>query len=128
MLPLNEWVFLCLGIRNSVNTQYGFRYHLNADKTSNIVFKEKVRQTALHTISPSSTIYWGGDPFHEVCYCTLQYVRFYIDYVPDSQDEMINLAINSVDGILVIEFIHNSLNSINRNIIYSSFCCKSQYG
>lgn len=104
MLPLNEWVFLCIGIRGSTNMQYGFRYHLKNDQTSTIFFKQQNPSGTLYTIDPSSEISLGGDLYAGLCYCTLQYVRFYIDYVPDSQDQMINLALNSEDSKIMFKF------------------------
>ncbi len=39
-------------------------------------------------------VYWGGtDPFYLSCNCYLQYVRLYLDWVADSKDKMIDLAL-----------------------------------
>ena len=53
----------------------------------------KTNSGDIYSISPSTTIYWGATTRHGVCYCRAQYARFYIDYVPTSQDQMINLAL-----------------------------------
>jgi len=85
-------VFISLAIDNSLNTQYGFQYGLWGS-----AFQKFATSTppsgSLYTISPSTSIYWGGDSANYICNCIIQYVRFYIDYAASSNDEMINLAL-----------------------------------
>jgi len=93
MFPINEWVFVCLVIDNSLGIQYGFRYDPSSSFTISSHFASlNPAPSTLYTITPSTYIYWGGDTNSYYCNCAIQYVRFYIDYAASNQDEMINLA------------------------------------
>ena len=47
-----------------------------------------------YQLLPSSNITWGGaDQAYPYCNCKMQYVRFYVNYAPNTQDQMINLAV-----------------------------------
>src|SRR5690349_15176428 len=42
----------------------------------------------------TTTIAWAGkDTSYAYCGCTMQYVRLYVNYAPNSQDQMLSLAL-----------------------------------
>lgn len=62
-------------------------------KTADIVIANKTG-TGAHNILLSTTIYWAGiDPFYPNCKCTMQYVRFYLNYAPNKQGQLISMAV-----------------------------------
>ena len=47
-----------------------------------------------YSLHPSTVVQWGGaDRAYSYCDCTMQYVRFYVNYAPNTEDQMINLAL-----------------------------------
>jgi hypothetical protein len=59
----------------------------------------------------NGTVYIGGSPYDgDYCSCYLQYARVYIDYFPNSLDEMINLAIMEA-GIMTRIFLYQPSHS-----------------
>lgn len=81
------------------NNQFGFRYYLDFDsKSVNAIFdKRNTPQTT--TLDSSAKITWGGkDPEFYPSTCYLQYFRVYWDYLANTQDKMINLALMDTDG------------------------------
>ena len=70
--------------------------------TAYFVFRPR-NDGLLYQLSPSALVTWGGkDPFYSSCSCYLQYVRMYLDWVADSQDKMIDIALmnpNSKENI-----------------------------
>ncbi len=110
MFPTGQWVFLALGTDSTANMQYGFRYYPQST-TQLIAFFNTRTLPPSYNITPSCTAFWGGDTFLTSPGQTLQYVRLYLDYVPTSQDEMINLAIMQQGGILILSFLNIYLQS-----------------
>ena len=94
MFPTSKWVFICASVDVSANTQYGYRYYPSSGGTIAGLFNSLSPTTgSLYTITPSTTIFWGGDGSGADCNCLTQYVRVYIDYAPNAQDQMLNLAL-----------------------------------
>ncbi len=99
MVPLGNWMFFCTAVDSVVTMNYGFRYYTNTDLTTFQHFG--TRSDNFYTLNyPSAQINLGGiaDPYYTNtgtfanCYCTLQYFRFFMDYVPTTPDQMLNLA------------------------------------
>ena len=86
------------------------RYYLDqTSKTNNVIFKQRVNGTA-YQLLPSATVFWGGkDPFYQYCNCWMQYVRIYLDWVADSADKIMNLALMNPDGKYTFEKIKQCL-------------------
>ncbi len=102
MFPTGEWVFLALGTDSTANMEYGFRYYPQSTTNLTAFFNTRTLSSPSYNITPSCTAFWGGDTFYNSPGQTLQYVRVYIDYVPTSLDQMINLAMMQQGGILIL--------------------------
>jgi hypothetical protein len=103
MFPTGQWIFLALGTDSLTNTQYGFRYYPQSTSQQTVFFNTRTVSPS-YNATPSCTAFWGGDTFTSGYGQTLQYVRIYLDYVPSSQDQMINLAIMLPGGIYILNF------------------------
>ncbi len=111
MFPTRQWVFLALGTDSTVDMQYGFRYYPQSTTELTAFFNTRIIKYPTYNVTPSCTAFWGGDNFITTSGQTLQYVRLYLDYVPTSQDEMINLAIMQQGGMLILNFLNIYLQS-----------------
>lgn len=79
--------------------QYGTRYYLNqATYSQNVIFGQRSASSS-YQLSGTTKVFLGDDPYYSPCLCYLQYVRIYWDYVADSQDKMVNLAMMNTEGI-----------------------------
>ncbi len=68
---------------------------------------------SFYPLLQNATVYIGGSPYDGAyCSCDLQYARIYIDYFPNSLDEMINLAIIEA-GIKTRIFLYQPSHSAN---------------
>lgn len=96
-------MFMSIFIDVATNTQSGIRYYLDqTSKTSNVIFQKRNTGT-LRSLSPSAVVYWGGkDPFLDYCNCWMQYVRVYWDYLADTEEKLINLALMNPSGTILI--------------------------
>ena len=96
-ISLNQWTFLSFFTDQTTNKQFGFRYYLTT--TAQITFRQQTVGGTIYQLNPSATIFWGGkDNYYGNCYCYIQYVRMYWDYLADTQDKLINLALMSPDS------------------------------
>ena len=68
------------------------RYHLNEETFSESMIFESSSVSSSYQISGTTKVYMGGDHTYSPCLCYLQYLRIYLDYVADSKDNRINLA------------------------------------
>ncbi len=102
MFPIGGWVFLALGADTTQDMQYGFRYYPQSTAEQTIFYNTRTVPGASYNITPSCTAFWGGDSFGSSLGQTLQFVRIYIDYVPTSQDQMLNLAIMTPGGTIIL--------------------------
>ncbi len=105
MFPTGQWVFLSLGTDSRANMQYGFRYYPQSTTNLTAFFDTRPLSSPSSNATPSWTAFWGGDSFYSSPGQTLQYVRLYIDYVPTSRDEMVNLVIMQQGGILILNYL-----------------------
>ena len=94
MFPANTWIFIAQGTDKTANTQYGFRYRPQSVSQQTIFYKTR-SLSAAYEVPPSCTAFWGGDLHNPSFGQTVSYVRYFHDYVPNSQDQMINLAMMS---------------------------------
>ena len=88
------------------------RYYLNQETYSqNVIFGNR-SVNATYQLLGSTKVYLGGDPILlSNCGCSLQYARMYWNYVADSRDKMINLAMMDNEGINL--FSHENLVTIS---------------
>ena len=62
----------------------------------------------VYNLLPSTVVQWGGkDRKYNSCSCTMQYVRFYVNYAPNTEDQMINLALMNPQSktLSIISFV-----------------------
>ena len=78
---------------------FGARYYLDqASYSENLIFQSRTVNPS-YQLSGTARVYLGGDHYFDPCLCYLQYVRIYWEYVADSRDKMINLAMMNSGGI-----------------------------
>ena len=72
-----------------------FTYKLQLGGTFNsIITIANANAPGTYQLGPSSVFTWGGkDQTYYYCACTMRYVRFYVNYAPDTQAQMVNLAL-----------------------------------
>ena len=92
---------MALGTDSTTRTQYGFRY---SSESANPFINTRTLSAASYNVTPACIAFWGGDTLLGSYGQTLQFVRMYIDYVPTSQDQMLNLAMMKPGGICSLCF------------------------
>ena len=121
---LGQWTFISIFTDGVGNMNYGMRYYLNQTTYSqNAIFGSRSKGPSYQLLS-TTKVYLGGDPYFSTCRCYLQYVRMYWNYVADSEDKMINLAMMDARGIFIDHFSMRTysrffLHSIKQNSIDS---------
>ena len=114
MLPLGKWVFVAMATdtASTPQKQHGFRYTLTDTSTQKIVYGTRNPIGSYYDLDNSdSKVFIGGDDFHAKAHSVLQYVRLYLNYFPDSEDEMINLATMDTGTIFILQLeFFNSFN------------------
>ena len=75
--------------------QNGFRYTLPSTSSQTAVFdtRNPISSGQFYDLDINGGVYVGGDPWRPPPNFWIQYFRVYINYFPNSVDEMINLAI-----------------------------------
>ena len=90
-------MFLATSISGDTSPQkdYGFRYTLPTTATQTAFLDSRTSSGSFHSLSKDATLFIGGDPFYpnNAVNYWLQRVRIYVNYCPETVDEMINLAI-----------------------------------
>ena len=94
----NRWVFISVFVNSLTNKQYGLRYYLDHTIRSEKVIYKSRSITSSYTLSGATTVFWGGDNQFSTCSCHLQYLRVYLNWAVDSQDQLISLALMGADG------------------------------
>lgn len=124
MFPLGQWVFLALSTSTTSQKQTGFRYTLTSTST---------RTIHLETISGSfydmeidGTIFIGGDSWYNTANALQQYVRFYLNYYPSTEDEFINLATMDTGTILMLQLKYFDFLMLRRHALPCSLQFISQ--
>lgn len=93
MFPQDAWVFIAQGADTVNRKIYTFRYRPVGPFNLAIHFRQPFSVAdPMYTISSAGTAFWGGDLNHVNYGYTLQYTRLYLDYVPTSEEQMLNLA------------------------------------
>ena len=64
--------------------------------------------SSFYQVSGTTKVFLGGARYFSTCRCYLQYARIYWDYVADSKDKMINLAMMNSGGTIVMKILFNS--------------------
>ena len=102
---------------SATGLQNGFRYTLPSTSAQTVVFSTRGPIGAFYDMAINGTVYIGGDFTYSASNAWMQYVRLYLNYVPNSEDEMINLATMSTGKHFILgEFI--SLLSCFKGILY----------
>ena len=80
------------------------RYYLGQTSHTNETTFKEWQNGRYYQLMPSAKVTWGGsDGFHSFCNCWMQYVRLYLDWVADSEDKMISLALMNPNGTYFIK-------------------------
>ena len=103
MLPLDQWVFLCSTTSTIEQKQNGFRYTLPSTSTQIVAFGTRLPIGSFYDLASNATVFIGGDIFKSLSNNWLQAVRLYLNYFPNSVDEMINLAIMETGNIFTFQ-------------------------
>ena len=78
---------------SGIKTMFTYKLQLGGTFDS-IITIVNANAPGTYQLGPSSVFTWGGkDQTHLYCACTMQYVRFYVNYAPETQDQMVNLAL-----------------------------------
>ena len=106
LLPLEQWVFLATSASTATTPQKqtGFRYTLSSTSTQVVAFDTRGPTGSFYDLAINATIFIGGDDQFEnnLVNFWLQNVRLYLNYCPNSVDEMINLATMETGNIFTI--------------------------
>ena len=102
-LILDRWTFVSFFADAIQGQQFGLKYFIETGPTPvNSIYQ--TRPALPYQLSPAGAILWGGrDGYYASCGCVLQYVRLYWDYLADSEDKMINLAVMNSESIFLAE-------------------------
>ena len=103
MIPPNKWVFLALTTNTVTQIQNGFRYTLPSTSEQKVVFNTRDPPGILFDMEIGGTVFIGGDTVYNLGDFWLQYVRMYLNYFPNSEDEMINLAVMETGNIFTLQ-------------------------
>lgn len=126
MFPSVEWVFVAQATDASSGKQYALRYKLNSGDPPSTAFNSRSlpEGDSFYPVIPATIVIWGGDHFNGNCNCEMQFVRFFRDYAPTVNREMLNLAFLSLSGNFYFSFTrgHSFTNHSNR-----SFACALFY-
>ena len=111
LFPPGEWVFVAQGGDVSNKIIYGFRFY-PASTTTVTSHSENLAvdpTDAIFSITSAGKVFWGGDTYHTSYGQTVQYTRLYLDYVPNSSGQMLNLAWMQPGGIYNQILLFNSI-------------------
>ena len=97
--PTNTWVFEVMATSTISQKQNGFRYTLPSTSTQTKAFDTRAPSGSFYELEIGATIYVGGCFKHPAANYWLQNVRMYLNYFPNSVDEMLNLAIMDTGSI-----------------------------
>lgn len=93
-------------LATSINTattpqkQNGFRYTLTSSSDRVVAFDTRAPKGSFYDLAINGNIFVGGDTFYaNDAEYWLQGARLYLNYFPDTVDEMINLAIMETGNI-----------------------------
>ena len=103
LIPTNKWVFLALTTNTVTQIQNGFRYTLPSTSEQKVVFNTRDPPGILFDMKIGGTVFIGGDTVYNLGDFWLQYVRMYLNYFPNSEDEMINLAVMETGNIFTLQ-------------------------
>ena len=103
LLPVGQWVFLCSTTSTIAQKQNGFRYTLPSTSTQTVAFGTRSPSGSFYDLARNATVYIGGDGYKPMSSNWLQAVRLYLNYFPNSVDEMINLAVMETSNIFTFQ-------------------------
>ena len=102
LLPLGQWVFLALSTNTDIKKHTGFRYTLASTSSRVAAFNTRGPSGSnFYNLANNSNIFIGADNNYKNngSEFWLQSVTLYLNYYPNSVDEMINLAIMETGNI-----------------------------
>ena len=92
-------MFVSVFVDYDTSSHFGIRYYLDTGvRKENVVYKSRSVGTC-HEILGTTTVFWGGDGLYNHCFCDMQYLRLYWNYLADSQEKLISLAMMDTNGI-----------------------------
>ena len=98
MAPLGQWVYFATGVDSIVGQHYGYRYYTNGTTTPFQLLKSRTGN--FYSLNnTNTTFYLGGvpsnypDDMFASSFCTMQHVRLFLDYIPKTGDEFLNIAL-----------------------------------
>ena len=99
VLILGQWTFLSFFTDTNSGTQFALKYYIEPGSNSvNKIYQTRV--VSPYQLNPTTgAIVWGKDDWHDLCGCVLQHIRLYRDFLADSEDKIINLALMNSEGI-----------------------------
>jgi hypothetical protein len=112
MAPIGNWIFFCTSVDATAGINYGFRYYLNSSSTTYYNYFGTRSDSFYALTYANAQINVGGYANINVnfpkiylpqnfatCGCMLQYFRFFIDYAPNTADQMLNLAMMTANSM-----------------------------
>lgn len=98
--PEGEWLFVAASADVGLGAQYALKYRLNPGGAPKINFKSRTSTNGfLYTLDkPTTYAILGGDADYGACNCSMQFVRFYLDYTQNTLLQMLDLAFLSSDA------------------------------
>jgi len=98
-----QWIFTAGFIDRTTKLHHGIVYNLKSTHaTTQIYYLATPAPSSgqYYQLNRTSRMYWGGNHLNvnEYCRCDMSYVKFYIDYAANNQDQMINLATMTSPG------------------------------
>ena len=61
--------------------------------TSNLWTKPTSSDNNYYALNSTYKVLWGKDGINSGCNCSMQYIRVYLDYAAQTEEQMINLAV-----------------------------------
>jgi len=98
MAPLGRWVYFATGVDSTAKQHYGFRYYTDG---TTIPFQILTSRTDnFYSLNNANTMFYLGgvpsnypDKMFVSSFCTMQNVRLFLDYIPKTDDEFLNIAL-----------------------------------
>ena len=102
-------MFVVLTTSTILQKQNGFRYTLPSTSTQTLVFDSRSPNGAFYDLKITGRINIGRDSDYNPAYAWLQHVKLYLNYFPNSEDELINLATMDTGNISIVHLLLTTL-------------------
>ena len=101
MAPKEKWVYFATGVDAEAKQHFGFYYYPNGGNSPVQILKS--RSDNFYSLNHMDTTFNLGGmppdflkeelPRYGSCFCTMQHVRIFLDYIPKTSDEFLNTAL-----------------------------------